>query len=264
MQKTSRESLDAMLSPCVESFLPVSLEEMSRVLLMDRADTKFVMHVADLPSVLQEAREQYSVLEVAGNRNRRYKTIYFDSEDYKLYRMHHNGKLRRYKLRIRKYQDTGQTFLELKSKNPKRHTEKTRMRYYGSGEDSDPLAPFRSFCRHEAELLGKAKESLRVEFDRITLVHNSKPERITIDTGLTLSSGNEQKELLNLCILEVKQPRDGGSPFSRIMLRKKIFPLRISKYCLGMIMHHEDLKKNNFKPRMMRLQKIMNKYDLIT
>lgn len=264
MHITSRKSLEVMLAPLVESFQPVNLEEMSRVLLMDRADTKFVMHVADLPSVLQEAREQYSVLEVASNRNRRYKTIYFDSEDYKLYRMHHNGKLRRYKLRIRKYQDTGQAFLELKSKNPKRHTEKTRMRYYGSGEESDPMAPFRAFCRPEVEQLGKAKESLRVEFDRITLVHNSKPERITIDTGIILASGSEEKELLNLCILEVKQPRDASSPFSRIMFRGKIFPMRISKYCLGMMLHHDNLKKNNFKPRMMRLQKIMNKYDFLT
>jgi len=260
MDITSREGLDLLMTPLVDHLMPVTLQEMNRVQLMDRADTKYVMHIAGLPAVLREAENQYNVLEVSGNRNRRYETHYFDSADYGLYRMHHNGKARRYKLRIRRYVDTDQTFYELKSRNHKRRTVKTRVQVDGGKLQCDILAPFQSFCPKEIGRLDHILNSLTVHFDRLTLVHKEKPERITIDTGLVWNTGSSCRSLLNLCIVEVKQPRDSSSPFSRIMQQNRIFPLRISKYCLGMILHHQDLKKNNFKPRMLRLQKILNSY----
>ncbi len=262
MYITCRNSLNDLLHPMVQSLKPVSLSELNRLQLMDRADTKYVMHIADLPGILREAAKEYAVLEVQGNRNRRYETIYFDSDDHLLYRMHHNGKAKRYKLRIRKYFDTGQTFFELKSKNPKSRTVKTRVMWQKPHEElNDPIEPFRSFCQPEVDRLHNIHESLKVHFDRITLMHDEKPERITIDTGLVLTRGNHQKHLLNLCIVEVKQPRDSSSPFARLMNQNKIFPMRISKYCLGMILHYQNLKRNNFKPRMLRLQKILKKHN---
>jgi hypothetical protein len=260
MHITSRESLDAVMAPLTASFPQVTLEEMNRVPLLDRNDTKYVMDVADLPAIMKEAVSLYNVLEVKGNRNRKYETIYFDSEDNLLYRMHHNGKASRYKLRIRRYLDTGQTFYELKAKNPKSRTVKTRIKYDGPSVEGDQLlAPFSTFCSRELELLEHPKSTLTVHFDRMTLMHATEPERITIDTGLELYADNDQKAIMNLCIVEVKQPRDRNSPFAQIMHRNRIFPMRISKYCLGMILLHQDLKMNNFKPRMLRLQKILNK-----
>ncbi len=257
----TRKDLDALLTPRVDQFAPVTLEELNRVQLMDRTDTKYVMHIADLPEILSEAVAQYKVLEVSGNRHRRYETHYFDSKGYQLYRMHHNGKASRYKLRIRKYTDTGQTFYELKSKNPKKRTIKIRRQYDGELHNHSILNPFRTFCPDAVDRLEGVHQSLSVCFDRLTLVHAEKPERITLDTGLLFYHGSTEKALLNLCVVEVKQPRDSSSSFASILHRHKTFPLRISKYCLGMILHHQELKKNNFKPRMLRLQKIVNKYN---
>jgi len=257
----TRNDIKALLDPLVAQFTPVSLKELNRVQLMDRADTKYVMHIEDLPGILREAVPKYQMLEVSGNRGRGYATHYFDSAAHKLYLMHHNGKAKRYKLRIREYSDTKQTFYELKSKNPKKRTVKTRIQYQNGLEQDKPLNPFYSFCPEVVENLEGVYQSLSVYFERITLIHAEQPERITLDTGLVFQHDKSEKSLLNLCVVEVKQPRDSLSAFAGILHRHKVYPLRVSKYCLGMILLHQDMKKNNFKPRMLRLQKILNKYN---
>ena len=101
---------------------------MDSVKLMDRTDTKFVFNIDILPAVLNEAKVFYKILDVEGNRISRYKTLYFDTQDFDLYNKHHSGKLNRYKVRHRTYVESSLGFLEVKFKNNKGRTLKTRIK----------------------------------------------------------------------------------------------------------------------------------------
>src|SRR6476620_1200607 len=91
-------NLDSM-----NKFEPITLQEMDGVKLMDRTDTKFTFNINELDAILDEARAHYRILDIEGNRISRYKTLYFDTENFKLYNEHHSGKLNRYKIRHRTY-----------------------------------------------------------------------------------------------------------------------------------------------------------------
>ena len=95
--------MDKQVSDMLNQFSPITLEEMDGVKLMDRTDTKFTFNINKLPTILEEAKEFYKILSVEGNRISRYKTLYFDTEDFDLYNEHHSGKLNRYKIRHRTY-----------------------------------------------------------------------------------------------------------------------------------------------------------------
>ena len=109
-------------------FAPISLAEMGHAALLKRADTKFVMSTQQLCHVLAGLSAHYRILDIDGMRLHHYLTLYFDTADFALYRRHHNGALNRYKVRYRKYVDSDLCFLEVKLKDNKRQTVKSRMR----------------------------------------------------------------------------------------------------------------------------------------
>ena len=55
-----------------------------------------------------------------------YKSLYYDTEDWKFYLDHHNGRVNRNKIRFREYVGSKLTFLEIKLKNNKGKTIKKR------------------------------------------------------------------------------------------------------------------------------------------
>ena len=96
----------------------ITLDEMSGIKLMNRTDTKFLANKAQLLQVLALAREEYFVQEIGQTRISQYRTIYWDSPDYRFYQMHQVGHRPRTKVRVRTYEDSdGLTFLEVKKNN---------------------------------------------------------------------------------------------------------------------------------------------------
>jgi hypothetical protein len=94
-------------------------------------------------------------------------------------------------------------------------------------------------------------------FNRITLVNKSAPERITIDSGLSFSTSANSHILKNLVIAEVKQERINlHSPFIKILKSFGIRETSLSKYCIGSLYCHPDLKYNNFKEKLLKVEKI--------
>ena len=98
----------------LKEYIPISLEEMSGIKLMNRTDTKYVT--------------SYQILKVNGEYNIAYHTIYLDTADRDMYLTHQNGRVVREKIRIRTYVDSDLTFLEVKNKNNKGRTDKKRIR----------------------------------------------------------------------------------------------------------------------------------------
>ncbi len=105
----------------VNSFEEISLGEIEKVAaLLDRIDLKFTINISELPEILEFVKPYYSALCIEDKRIMQYKSLYFDTADFNLYKIHHNGKLNRYKVRIREYSDTNTVFFETKFKNNKK------------------------------------------------------------------------------------------------------------------------------------------------
>ncbi|MFC2090182.1 polyphosphate polymerase domain-containing protein [Bacteroidota bacterium] len=250
-----------LLADSIALFDPVSLEEMDHVKLMRRRDTKFVLPVDLLPEILKEIRAEYRALEINGIRIQEYHSLYFDTSELEMYRMHHNGRLNRHKVRVRTYSSNNKTFLEVKLKNNRQETIKTRIPVSKDSLEEEESAGFlKKNAPYRSEDLIPA---LRNSFNRITLVNKSLPERITIDTELTYNTVDNSRTMTlhNLAVIEVKRDRDAAqSNILYILNRHKIHPIGFSKYCMGTVITNRQVKHNLFKNRLRRLGKIDNTF----
>jgi hypothetical protein len=241
----------------LQRFEPISLDEMDRVKLMNRTDTKFLFTEQQFAAVLEEILDQYRVLEINGKRASRYKTLYYDTPRLDLYTDHHNGKLNRYKIRHRTYVETDVGFLEVKFKNNKGRTIKDRI--------SEAVVPLNWHGETEA-FLRKVQPFdpqtlvpvLWVNYTRQTLVHKTEAERLTLDTDLEFVKDGVTKKLDGLVIAEVKQDKRKASFFIKMMKKYHIREGSISKYCMGVALTCDQVKKNNFKNKLITLNHILH------
>lgn len=97
---------------------------MSSVKLMNRTDTKFVMHIDLLPQLLVYAQKHYMVQLTDGLRLLPYETTYYDTAQYVMLHSHISGRLRRQKVRVRTYKSSAITFVEIKRKDNHERTKK--------------------------------------------------------------------------------------------------------------------------------------------
>ncbi|MGK0454567.1 MAG: hypothetical protein ACJAYY_002052, partial [Paraglaciecola sp.] len=116
------------ISATINRFESISLEDMNTVSLMKRTDTKYTININFLDKILNDLKVDYQVLEVKDRRIMNYSSVYFDTSKFKFYFDHHNGRVNRTKIRQRKYVDSGLTFLEIKQKNGKGETNKSRIK----------------------------------------------------------------------------------------------------------------------------------------
>jgi hypothetical protein len=230
-------------------FEPITLKEMDSVKLMNRTDTKFIFTVNQFEMIMDEIKDQYRVLEVDGKRLSRYETLYYDTGKFDLYNEHHKGKLNRYKIRHRTYVESGIGFLEVKFKNNKGRTIKTRISKADAprsweGESQDFLAKTLPF---EPNWLIPV---MWVNYSRHTLVNKTSAERLTIDLNLEFVRDEVTKKFHRLVIAEVKQEKRKPSPFMNVMKKYHIREGSISKYCMGIAYTCDGVKKNNFKSKL--------------
>ncbi len=242
----------------INGFRSLSLNEMKGVKLMTRTDAKYLCTLNQLPVLLEKAQAEFRVLENLGTRILGYETLYLDTPRHDMYLDHHNGKLNRYKIRIREYQASEEFFLEIKKKDSHLNTEKKRM----------PIGADRNFLRPECKGFITANtpydpESLKPvllsEFRRITLVNDELFERITLDIHPAWSSGKQRTELPNVVIIEVKSAKATGSAgFGYLLREERIIPKRLSKYCVGTALLFPEIKHNRFKAKLLHLRKLNN------
>ncbi len=111
----------------INSFDTIPLYKMSKVGLMNRIDTKYIFSLEILPALLIKLRESYKVMEINQDRVFPYLTTYLDTDDFLFFNQHMTGKLERHKIRYRKYELSGVSYLEIKKKTNKLRTEKVRI-----------------------------------------------------------------------------------------------------------------------------------------
>lgn len=244
------------LDSVINIFQGISLEQMESVKLMNRTDQKYWFHREALVDLLTDIAHQYYILEIGGERNQPYSTIYYDTERDNMYYNHHRGKMNRYKIRRRNYVSTNCSFLEIKFKSNKGRTVKVRrksdMKNIGFSKEDQTFISQNS--PYSANDLIKVLEN---GFNRLMLVSKSMNERCTIDSGLRFISSGGEASLDNLVIVEVK--RDGRAPSAIVdsLKRMRIKPSGFSKYCIGRSLTNNTLKQNNFKCKHRAITKIL-------
>lgn len=227
----------------------------NNVKLMDRTDTKYAFNIAELSQVLQTAQSHYKILNINEHRISRYKTLYFDTDNFDLYNKHHSGKLNRYKIRHRTYVESNLGFLEVKFKNNKGRTIKTRIKEL-EVPDLKTEHPYAFLERSLPFDPNSLVPKIWINYSRITLVNKTSAERITIDLSLEFQKDGITKNLDHLVIAEVKRDSKIDSPFVAIMRHRSIREGSISKYCFGVASTCNDVKKNNFKAKLLNLDKL--------
>ena len=240
----------------LKEYEPIELQEMDEVALMERVDKKFTIKANEIPKILQQLQKTYRCLEINNKRVFSYQTEYLDNTQSRLYKNHQNGKLNRFKIRFRDYIQSNITFLEVKFKSNKGVTKKTRIEVpFKSRKESMGCNQF--INKETPYNLTKFNITLINNFDRITLVNLVTKERVTIDINLQFNSEKRIKDLPQLCIIEVKKEKGNRKSDILTLLKSKgIRPTRFSKYAIGSVLLNPKLKYNNFKRKLLFINKI--------
>jgi hypothetical protein len=218
-------------------------------------DTIYVFTRAQLPGFLELLRDHYFVLDINGGRMFRYESLYFDTADFELYNHHYCGRLNRYKVRFRKYVESGLSYFEIKFKNNKGRTIKNRIPHAAVEAIEGKAGDF--LVQHAPLDPARLKARLWVNYTRITLVSRDFTERLTLDLDLHFKSNGDTRNIDNLVIAEVKQGRTGQSAFSKIMKEHHIRKGSISKYCFAVASMFSNIRINNFKTQLLYLNRIL-------
>lgn len=238
----------------LNGFRPITLEAIGGAALQERIETKFLLPEHLLPQLTHCLTEQYRCLEIDSLRCFHYTTYYFDTPDFRLYLDHHNGYTKRLKVRCRRYDDTGDCYLETKQKYNLYRTQKTRspingLRHHLTAEDN-------ALIHHPHLIPQELEHQLTNTFQRSTLCNEALTERVTIDRNICLYNSNDRIEFNQLALVEVKQEqRNNSSPAIRALKQCGAVAAPFSKYALGTALLHPELKRNLLKPILSLLKK---------
>lgn len=239
----------------LSQFDPITLQEMDRVKLMNRVETKFLFALEQLEDILEELKKDYQVVKIEGNMLPAYRSLYFDDNDLFFYKEHHRGRNSRFKVRYRTYVDSNLSFLEVKHKY-KGRTNKKRIKVDDIAFDMP--VDHRNFLKQLQVAKLDLIPVMMNTYNRITLVAKHSIERLTLDVNLNFEFNEVKREMNKIVIAELKQERvSRDSPFYKLVRKKGMRPYRISKYCMGLIELYglESLKYNRFKKKILRLKK---------
>ncbi len=253
----SRQPLNDLLG----EFPPITLSEMDAISLMNRVDSKYLTDSCVLVDILKDAVEEgYRIFEQNGERLHAYDSIYFDTPDLEMFTDHRRGKTTRQKVRTREYLDTHQCYLEVKNKNNHGRTKKERILI-----SSEQFADYR-VEDESVEWLAKRLEydesslsaSMETSFRRITLVNGDLTERLTIDMDVAFRNlrNGTTSDLGQVVIIELKQDGRVPSQMKEILLRYRVKPVRVSKYCMGEVMTDQNILPGRFKQKVRIIEKI--------
>ena len=254
---------DATLTAIAESFSAIGLEETNAsAAMLNRTDRKFVVTTDTLACLLDGQWSHYRVLEIENRRELAYRSSYFD-QAYRSYYDHHQGRRKRFKIRIREYLDTDAAFFETKLKSPAGETLKHRLPF-------DSLVPLKlgpkSFLHQNASrwieqaygdpLTDSLRSSLVVDYRRMTLVANKGGERVTVDSRIEFFVPGDGKCLPmgeDFVIVETKTSGGMGLINDRLRDIGQREISKCSKYCLGLVMAGKVARFNHFLPTLRTL-----------
>ncbi len=232
----------------------IGLDELDTLALYNRIDKKYVLGDTELLHFLQYVQQNdYQVLKVNNATIQEYQTRYLDTANFQFYLEHHNQRGNRMKVRIRTYKNSGISFLEIKRRTNSGETQKKRITYKKETQHSDDYNAFLwKYTKVDPKQL---KPIAYTNFNRITFVSKEFQERVTLDFDIELGYNQRSVFLENKYILEVKKTKGTRAKGAVTFLKQStIRPLSISKYCLSLAALNWKIKRNSFKPLMIKLK----------
>lgn len=231
----------------------ISLTELAaRAELLTRVDRKYLMPYTAAVDILATLAEVAStgqssqVLQVDGRTVSGYASTYFDTEDGESFWSTATARRRRWKVRTRSYLDSGDCWVEVKTRGPRGRTVKERTPHPRTYADrlTAPAVAFvteRLIAARAHHGPFRAHPVLHTTYDRSTVLLPDGCSRVTIDTGLTwqLPDGTVAAPR-DLVILETKTTGPASS-LDRALWRAGVRPSRLSKFGTGLALLDPDL-----------------------
>jgi len=256
----SNASIIEGLREAMTAFDAISLDQMAGVSLLDRTDTKYLLGAHHALELLALLSPNYRALDINGVRANRYRTVYFDTDGFDLYMRHHAGNEVRHKVRSREYLDSHVSFFEVKRKTNKDRTIKERLETGELVTQLGATGGTSDFLYSQFPLARPGLEArITNEFHRVTLVNKQGEERVTFDFELRFTASEERRICLpGLAVVEVKQAGfDRWSPIIKAMRTAGVPPRGLSKYCIGVALLYPEVKHNNFKAKLLQIERLM-------
>lgn len=242
-----------MTWPPSELVRPIGLGELDSVAaLQTRVDRKYLVPVERLGALIgllgdpDGPEPGVRVLEVDGLRAFAYRSVYFDTAELSCYLGAARRRRRRFKVRTRSYLDSGDCWLEVKTRGPRGATVKDRLAY-------DPayaghVAPGRWFVDERLGAAGvttpehhEYRVTLISDYRRTTFYLPRSRARVTVDTELCWRAAEER--LLGLPRLAVVETKTGSTPsgVDRLLWSRGYRPVRLSKYATALAAFYPEL-----------------------
>jgi len=236
------------LAPLPDVLEHITLERLNEhAELLTRTDRKYIVDDDMLQRLLAANGDRLAMLDIAGRREFAYESVYFDTSDLRLYRDAATSRRCRFKVRIRIYRDTDIAVLEVKAKDGRGQTTKSRLAY-----DSDDRHRLTDVgCEFIDQLAGTAgisatlQPSLTTRYQRSTLVDQTPGARYTVDRGLVCTEPSGTSVGLDDVIIETKSS-GSASTLDRWLWEHGVRPVRISKYCTALAAMRPELPANKW------------------
>lgn len=222
--------------------------------LLTRIDRKYVIPTGELDAIVTGlhpcGRDGLRVLEVDGRRASRYESTYLDTVELDSWTAAAHGRRRRWKVRTRVYADTGERWLEVKTRGRRGATVKERLPHPGV-EVSDAAGRWLrerlgAACVHGVDPDGLVA-TLHTSYLRTTLLLPDGAGRATVDRDLRWSSAHGTAEVGDVLVVETKSASAGPGPLDRRLWELGHRPTRISKYGTGLALLTPDLRTNRWR-----------------
>ena len=228
----------------LNDFTPIDLEELnSEAELLHRVDRKYLIHEEDVRRFLSVLPEGTRVLELDQERECSYLSTYFDTPGLDSYLATAHRRPRRGKVRMRTYESSGDSFLEVKVRS-KPWTTKERIPWE---DELDRDFVDDSLAKGRILLDGELKPQLLVGYQRSTLLLPDSTTRVTIDSGLhfELMDGSSSLDLDDIWIVETKTLKQ-PSTADRLLWQLGCRPVSVSKYATGLALLRPELPNNRW------------------
>lgn len=231
---------------------PVCLDDLEREAgLLTRTERKYVVPLEAVRDVVVDLAGQARVLEIGGARDFGYESVYLDTPELTSFTLAAHRRPTRFKVRTRTYLDSGEHWLEVKTKDRRGRTVKERRPHTGGSLDVADL----TFVREALAAAGvpvpptDLRPTLTTSYRRRTLLLPG--GRVTIDTDLTCREPGGAVTLAGHAVIESKTPRHACA-VDHALWHRGYRPVRVSKYCTGLAALDPRLPASRWRPVLRR------------
>lgn len=243
------------------NFKCIGLNDVGKAQFMRRIDSKYLVPAQWANEFLLRLQQHYYIVENRALLMPEYYSEYFDTNNLSMYLAHHNKRPKRYKVRVRHYLASGDTFLEVKIRTQSGETLKKRIEIQNNALNSLAVENFiKETVPYKLDELSKTLETI---FNRITLVSFDFNERVTMDFNILLKNSSQTVNLSSICLIESKRDKYHSSSHLINLLKHSGFrQTGFSKYSIGCALIYK-VKTNNFKPLIHQLNQYKNEHALV-